>query len=504
MRNPFESFKFSEKENGVSLPIALSFGKGRGEALNCRKLKTLGYFVLLPALLLCCNIAQAQVAGLDEILSGTLNNYPSLKQREAQYATSLAHQHTVTGNILPSLLLQEQLNVGTNNSIEGSYFPFGVIPSLSGGNIAKTNGNLNEGNLAIAALQWEFCNFGYYKAQAEQAKSVAEKQAAEVEAEKYKVTVSVVLRYIDWLKKYRLVQIKNDDVQRAGVILNAIRANVLSGLKPGVDSSTARAAYSGARIAWLQALDEFNNDRIALAVYSGLNLNKKIPDTGITSSALLTRLGLMGFPDKITAEHPLLKPFQLDYKAEIAATNIDRKRYLPRLDLNGAYWYRNSGLSPTGTFADGGFPGAGIMMPYSAYNYLVGVSATYDLFDLRHRRDLLAEGKSRETAKYYALQTESQNLDAFLQQTKSSYETTVQELTEIPVQTHSAREAYEQQLALYTNGLNTLIDVTNAEYALLQAETNLVVTQTDLLKLLFMRAALSEQSEPFFQNLKKQ
>ena len=56
--------------------------------------------------------------------------------------------------------------------------------------------------------------------------------------------------------------------------------------------------------------------------------------------------------------------------------------------------------------------------------------------------------------------------------------------------------------ALYRSGLNTLIEVTNAQYALLQAETNYVNAQDELLQLLYIRAALSGQSASFLQNFK--
>jgi outer membrane protein TolC len=90
-----------------------------------------------------------------------------------------------------------------------------------------------------------------------------------------------------------------------------------------------------------------------------------------------------------------------------------------------------------------------------------------------------------------------------MQQANSSYATTLEKLKEIPVQLVSARQAYGQQMALYRSGLNTLIEVTNAQYALLQAETNYVLTQDELLQLLSIRAALGGQFDNFLQNFKR-
>ena len=85
-----------------------------------------------------------------------------------------------------------------------------------------------------------------------------------------------------------------------------------------------------------------------------------------------------------------------------------------------------------------------------------------------------------------------------MRQANSTYKTTLEKLKEIPVQLYSARQAYVQQTALYRAGLNTLIDVTNAQYVLLQAETNYVIMQDELLQVLYVRAGLGGQTRFIF------
>ena len=142
-------------------------------------------------------------------------------------------------------------------------------------------------------------------------------------------------------------------------------------------------------------------------------------------------------------------------------------------------------------------------MPYSKYNYVLALTLTYNLFDLKHRHDELAEGRYQAEAKQGALQTQQLTLNKMMQQANSTYATTLEKLKEIPVQLNSARQAYGQQLALYRSGLNTLIEVTNAQYVLLQAESSYVLTQDELLQLLYIRAGLSGQLDSFLQNFKR-
>jgi len=442
--------------------------------------------------------ASAQTLNLYDAVNRAVTNYPLLQQRQAEIAAGKAHVTTINGNRLPSLTLQDQLNAGTNNGLQGAYYSLGIVPSTSGSASAlPTNTNPNPGNIAISFLQWEFYTFGYYNAQQRLAKAQLAVNEANLSSDKYLLTESMVGLYLDWLKKYRLLQIQNENMQRAQVILTAISATVLSGLKPGVDSSTAHAAYSDARIANLQALDEYNYDKITLAAYTGLNINNVIPDTSIVNPVLLENT--VPQTDSVPFGHPLLNTYEKQYEQQLADNNTVSKKYLPRVGLDAATWLRSSGISYSGTYPESLSDG----FPYSKYNYLFGLTVTYNLFNLKHRHDELAEGGYQAQAKQDALQSQQLNLNKMVQQANSTYATTIEKLKELPIQLFSARQAYGQQLALYRSGLNTLIDVTNAQYVLLQSETNYVITQDELLQLLYIRAGLGGELDTFLQNFKR-
>ncbi len=453
-------------------------------------------------LIICCVpiIGNAQTLNLYDAVNKAVTNYPLLRQRQSEISAGRAHVNTVNGSRLPSLLLMDQINIGTNNSLQGSYLTFGMIPSTPGTNNSPIqNNSLNPNNEAVSFLQWEFYNFGYYRAQQREARAQLAVNEANFSSDKYLVTENIISLYLDWLKKFRLLQIQNENLQRARVILTAIRATVNSGLKPGVDSSTASAAFSDARIAYLQALDEYNYDKITILSYTGLNTNNLMPDSSFITAALLQGPAQVVPADSVPAVHPLLNVYEKQYEQQIADNNTISKKYLPKLGLDGVTWLRNSGISYSGVYpqsiADG--------LPYSKYNYLFGVTLSYNLFDLKHRHDQLIEGRYAAEAKQSAMQTQQLNLNKMMQQANSTYATTLEKLKEIPVQLFSAKQAYGQQVALYKSGLNTLIDVTNAQYVLLQAETNYVITQDELLQLLYIRAGLGGQLDNFLQNFKR-
>ncbi len=419
-----------------------------------------------------------------------------MQQRQSEILAAKAHVLTVNGNRLPSLVLQDQLNMGTNNGLQGGYFSLGIVPSTAGSNSSlPTHTNPNPGNVAIGFLQWEVFNFGYYRAQQKQANSQLAVIEANLAGDKYQLTEQIISLYLDWLKKFRLLQIKKENMQRAQLIFSVIRANVLSGLKPGVDSSTANAVYSDSRITYLQGLEDYNYVKILIASYAGLKAADIIPDTTFYANIpqLITTTG-----DSLSETNPMIEVYSKLYELQLADNKTTAKKYLPKVGLDAATWERSSGISYSGTYPEQLASG----FPYSRFNYLLGATLSYNLFDLKHRQDQLAEGRYLAEARQGSLQNQQLLINRLWLQTNSAYLTTVEKLNEMPLQLFSAQQALAQQMALYRSGLNTLIELTNSTYALSQAETNYVITQTELLQLIYIRAGLTGQLDNLLQKFK--
>ena len=350
--------------------------------------------------------------------------------------------------------------------------------------------------MAIANANVNIFDFGYYHALSDAAKTVTGISRATFTADRYSVHQQVVLLYIEWLRKYRLLLIRREDVQRDSILMSLIRANVNSGLRPGADSSTALAAFSGARIAYLRAMNDFDLLKDQLQGITGALPSGTNPDTMMVGRTALRNFSVLASTDSVVNNHPLLDVYSQKYTAQLALNRADEKQFLPKLQLNAAYWVRNTGVAASGQFSDG------FGMPYSAYNYLFGLTATVNLTDLKLRHDHIRENEYRAQSGMYELRNEQLELATQYAQARTSYASTMAQLEELPILENAANMSFQQQLALYRAGLNTLTDVTNAEYTLLQAETNLVVTQTDLVKLEYLLAALGGKQDLFIEQFK--
>jgi len=441
----------------------------------------------------------AQTLSLYDAVNRSISNYPLIQQRQSEVAASKAHISTVNANRLPSLKILEEVNVGTANNLPGGYFSLGIIPSLSGSITSQENTNTMSGNFAVSYLEWQFYTFGYYNAQKKNAEAALSTTTAILNGDKYLLTENTIALYLDWVKKYRLLQIEKENLQRSETIFNAIRATVQSGLKPGVDSSTAGAVYARSRIAYIQAQNEYQNDLISMATYTGLRTDNIVPDTNVVADADKLNINSIASSDSVALNNPLLDIYEKQYEQQLSQNKVLSRVFLPKLSLEGAGWMRGSSISPTNVYASDLSNG----LSYTRSNYLFGLSLSYNITDIKHQHDQIVEGRYYAQAKQQALQTQQLTLGRILQQANAAYASTLLKLNELPIQLGSSQQAYEQQMALYRAGLNTLIDVTNAQFVLKQTETDYVLVQDDLLQLLYIRAGYNNQLDNFLQNFKK-
>ena len=458
---------------------------------------SVGIFLLLTA---CGNLALGRTVPLAEVVQATVAHYPGIKHAETGVGVFQAREKTTAGYLLPSLNIQNQTDAGTVNAGYGGYFPLGLVPSVTGGNTKTANTDLTTGNLSIAYLQWEFFDFGYkhsLKAAAAAGTSVAR---AQLEAETYNAVQNSVLTYFDWMAAEKIAGIRSEDVERLTSVLVSVRSLVMNGLRPGVDTSVAAALLSEAEISKFRSEADVRICVAKLMEYTGLRLDGEEPDT------LLHFDGNPNFDrgesaDSVPTAHPLLQVFNASAAASRQEYRTKLLKTLPKFCLNGAYWYRFSGLSASGFPANADAGSLSLSMPYQSFDYMVGISATFDLFDIRHYRDLRTESEKVADERRAEIAEEENALNSLLHQVDAQKDAARKIAMELPIDLGAAQLAYSRQQALYAAGLGTLTDVKEAEANLLQAQTQAAANTADLLKLGYVHAALTGYGDVYLQRL---
>ncbi|PSL43467.1 outer membrane protein TolC [Chitinophaga niastensis] len=448
--------------------------------------KTCGLLLcLLPITTLFAQSA-ADSFTLHQAIALSLSHYPAIKAKQAQVKAGQANVTDVKHNWYPAIKLHEQIDAGTDNSIYGSYFTMGMIPSTSGGIRNENNNALMSGNIAMANMQWEIYNFGAYGSEQKEAKQALRVQQTDLDNTANQLTVTVIQNYLELLRLQALRKIQADNIQRNAEVLRAVTAIVLHGLKPGVDSAVAAAELSKARLNYLDVKNQYNQVRIQLSTFTGLDTALVLPDT--TNNAHLLTLLTKEEP-AINGSHPMLEYYNSIYLQQRAAEQVIRKAHLPKVSLMAAGWMRGS----SGSFNDMYDKNLWSGMGYSRYNYLLGMGITYNLTDLKRTHEKLAVQRYKSEVAEQQLETTRTNLSGLLQQAQADILTSKDKLKELPLQLAAAQAAAKQKMALYKAGLTNIIDVTNALFVLNRAETDLVQTRDAAWKALF-RAAYAGNS----------
>ena len=416
--------------------------------------------------------AQRPVYSLSALVDSAQHYYPQLLQKQALLNGAEANVTDARHLFLPSLKANEQISLGTDNSIPGSYLSYGIIPSTSSGVREANTARSATGNIAILSAQYDLVDFGYRHAYIENAKSYVDLFEADRQKEIYSLKIRAARLYFGLLKDQFRLEVNKQNVARYENIFYIIRALTLSGLKPGSDSSLAKAELSKSRIVFNQTAGRIEQFKEQLSFLTGLPVQDLQIDTSAkTYIRLRSQLKNQG-PDD--SSNPFLDYYEKQENLFLSREKLTGKAYQPKIVLTANGWARGSAISYNDQF-NALSQGLG----YQRFNYLAGLSFQYDLFNGIHKRDKLRVSQFETKASREALQQEQLVLHSAYLQAASAIQTSETNLAELPVQLSSATDVYNQELAQYKAGIINLVDLTNAAFVLDRSQNDYIETLTD-------------------------
>src|SRR5580700_5035410 len=144
--------------------------------------------------------AQQKNYSLHDFVDSAEHHMPVLLQKQALVDAARAGVTDTRHSYLPTASVMDELNLGTDNSIPGSYFTYGIIPSTSSGVHPSNDYQSAVGNIAIFQSQYELFDFGLKKAKVNNAKAYADLSQADLDKERYLLKWQVGKLYFDILK----------------------------------------------------------------------------------------------------------------------------------------------------------------------------------------------------------------------------------------------------------------------------------------------------------------
>jgi len=440
-------------------------------------------------------LAQTKNYSLLSLIDSAKNYLPLLMQKKALIDASKASVADTKHSFLPQLKFGEQLDIGSANSVAGSFFTFGMTPSTSGSIRNDNNFQPATSNVAVLYSEYELFNFGLRDAKLTNAQAYVKLAETDLKKEEYFIALNIAKLYFSIFKNQSRLSADKQNIERYQNIYTVIQALTLSGIKAGADSSLAKAELSKTKISYNQTQGTINQLKEQLAYFTGIPAKVLAIDTVSINSVTSTPAAINFTPD--TLNNPLIDYYSKKKDIFLANQALIKKSYLPKIILAGSSWARGSSIQ----YSDQ-YKALSAGLGYQRFNYAIGLAFTYNLFNGVYKKDKLAINNFQLMASDYDLQQQKLALASSAMQADNALQTTMANLTELPVQLQSATDTYQQKLAQYKAGLISLIDLTNASFVLYRSQTDYIETLNDWYLAQLDKAASTGNLIQFLQTIK--
>lgn len=424
-----------------------------------------------------------------------LKNYPQVHAALARASAAGSGIELAKTAYLPRTELLWQATRATRNNVFGLFFPAAIPLPISGPVLGTNSGTNVWGTSAGFLFSWEPFDFGSRQAKVEVARAQETQAVAGVSATRLDIASAAADAFLTLLASQQSARAAQASVDRAQVLLKSVEALVQNELRPGADLARARAELAAAQNQLIQAEQAEQVNRARLAQWLGL-----------AGTPIRVQAGVL--PDKEPAnpsQVDLLKSHPLAI-AQLAAVDVVKARqreldrtYFPHFDFQAATYGRG-----TGALTDGRVLGGWNGLAPDTFNWAVGFTARFQLFDfatLRRKKAIEQQNQGFESARFNQV---IQELTTQAAKAKADWDAARRIAANTPVQLEAARSTEQQVRARYQAGLATLLEVADAQRLLTQAETEDSIARLRVWRALLGIAAAQGDLEPFLSEVRRQ
>lgn len=459
----------------------------------------------LAAAVLCLTLPSANVRAasqtgskqtltLAEAIQLAVRNYPAVRARLEQLRAARAGVALSRTSYLPRLDTLWQSNRGTRNNIFGPLLPQSVIPPISGPALPTTSGESAWGSAAGVLFSWEPFDFGYRRATVDAARSESERAGAEAEVTRLDVASAAADAFFSLVAADEEIKTAEADVHRRQIFRDSIRVLVQNQLRAGADASRADAELAGARIRLIRAQANQKEAQAALGETLGMAESEINADAG----PLLEPPPDADLAPPPATAHPLVRTQKANEQEASARVRALSRSYVPRFSFQTAVSGRGSGANTDGSFADG-LNGLGL----ERANWAAGLTISFPIFDfasLRAKKEIEVSHEREESARY---DLAVQQVTAQVREARAALEGARQVAANTPVQLEAARTTEAEERARYQAGLATIVEVTDSQSLLAQAEIENSLARLGVWRALARLAAAEGNVQPFMKILEE-
>lgn len=429
---------------------------------------------------------------LEEAVDFALKNYPAVRASLEQVNATKSGVELARTNYFPRTDLLWQGNRASRNNVFGLLLPQSIIPSVSGPVLPTDSAQGVWGSAAGLLFSWEPIDFGARRARLDSVRATETRANAQLALTRLDVALNTANSFLTLVAAEQTVRAAQADVERREVFAKSVHVLVDNQLRAGADASRADAELARARANLARARQQQEVSRAALANILG------IADASVeVREGQLTGAPPENFPATSTVmQHPLAASQEARIQELRSQVRFLDRSYYPKFNVQSALYGRGTGANTDGTF-QGGSNGLGI----DRSNWAVGLTVTFPLFDIfsiRARKGIELANQRAEVARY---DQTIQDLTGQLKKAQASLEGARHVAENTPVELQAARETETQVRARYQAGLATIVDVSDSQSLLVQAEIDDALARLAVWQNLASVAASQGDLGPFLQFL---
>jgi outer membrane protein TolC len=381
---------------------------------------------------------------LDRLIQIALDNQPTIFAAQAARDAAQARLGIAQSDYFPSITMTYGYNRATNNIAQGISAATGLPTSRRVSGISVNNNNLT------AALSQTLFDSFRREGRVQAARATQNAADLDLSTTRQNVILNVQRAYYNHLLALRLVRVNQEAVERNIQNLNRARGFFEVGRRPKIDVTRAQVELANAELALVQARNQ------AATTLAALNNAIGVPDhppyrlkQELEIAPILETL-----EDSIRTalQHRTeLRAAQARIRAAEANLAVAKRNFLPSLGATANWSYRGQDypLAP---------------------NWLAGVTLSVPVLNppLFSQLDEVAANLASAQADEEILR---QNIILEIQQSYADLVSAREAIQASQVLLQEARENLELAQGRYQVGVGPLIDVTDAELALTQAES---------------------------------
>lgn len=428
---------------------------------------------------------------LKVLLKQAVDNYPLLKSKGYEVQAAEKGVEASKRSLVPTLDASYQTGYATYNNITGMASTSFLVP-ISGPPSTANNYKGVMGSSASLILNWQPITFGQRSAQIDFSKAGLQYTVADAQNEVFQHEVKVINAYLDALTASELVKVCEKNLSRTETNYSAIKALVVSGIKPGLDTTLFKAEISRARIDLLNNRKYRQQTLISLSQFLASNHTVEVTD-----SSYFTKLPASSLSARIdSVKHPLLSLYGSNVALTSAKRRMLSRTMFPTLGVWGTTYARGSGVRYDGMVnsSDG--------LAFQRYNYGFGVQLSMPLLQFARINPQIQQQKLLIKSNEEKLNDVSFQLHKQLEMADTTLINSMSTARETPVLYQSSEYSYRAMLSRYQSGLANYSDLVQTQYFLVKAEAENKTAYINAWKALLLKASVKGDLNLFLNQVK--